>query len=184
PMAQWMSWLDLFLEETLRRHGLGDATMWPRCSSCDMDLYRPYRCRSCGDFLECQKCCVKRHKRCPLHVIKVWREGSWERTTLRDLGLVYQVGHGGCQCPYPDQTPRLMTVLHVTGVHVVSFRYCACSAADTIHHVQQLLRTAWYPATTQRPSTCITMEVLELYCTNATVSSRHVTRYGCEPTDH
>ncbi|KAF9006888.1 hypothetical protein BDZ89DRAFT_1144615 [Hymenopellis radicata] len=182
PMGQWHQWLDVFLEETLRKHGLGDATLQPRCSSCQIDLdvseerdpepmegqprvsrERPYRCRSCGDFVECKRCCLTRHERSPLHVIKVWREGTWERTTLRELGLVYQIGHGGAPCPYPDQTPRLMTVLHVTGVHVVAFRYCGCSAADTIHHIQQLLRTSWYPATTQRPSTCMTMEVLELY---------------------
>ena len=30
-----------------------------------------FRCRNCGDFLECTSCCVARHKRFPLHVIEV-----------------------------------------------------------------------------------------------------------------
>ncbi|KAF9006887.1 hypothetical protein BDZ89DRAFT_1048583 [Hymenopellis radicata] len=86
----------------------------PHIRSCQMDLdvseerdpepmegqprvsrERPYRCGSCGDFVECKRCCLTRHERSPLHDIKVWREGTWERTTLRELGLVYQIGHGG-----------------------------------------------------------------------------------------
>ncbi|KAF9029643.1 hypothetical protein BDZ89DRAFT_934226, partial [Hymenopellis radicata] len=120
-------------------------------------------CLSCGDFLECSQCCLDRHARAPLHFIEIWRNGSWERTTLHELGLVYQIGHQGAPCTYPDATPRLMTVLHVTGVHTVAYRYCDCGMSDGLHKWQQLLRTNWYPATTHIPSTCVTMEMLSLY---------------------
>ncbi|KAF9005817.1 hypothetical protein BDZ89DRAFT_1145029 [Hymenopellis radicata] len=129
PMAEWKPFLNLFIEETLRRHGLGDATGRCRCSTCGKTLNveddvegpvvaqeeRAFRCLSCGDFLECSQCCLDRHARAPLHFIEIWRNGSWERTTLHELGLVYQIGHQGAPCTYPDATPRLMTVLHVTG---------------------------------------------------------------------
>ncbi|KAF9016774.1 hypothetical protein BDZ89DRAFT_961642 [Hymenopellis radicata] len=173
----------MFIEETLRRHGLGDATGRCRCSTCSKTLNvedevegsvvaqdeRAFRCLSCGDFLECSKCCLERHGRVPLHFIEVcedlaiWRNGSWERTTLRELGLVYQIGHQEAPCTYPDATPRLMTVLHITGVHTVAYRYCDCGLSDGLHKWQQLLRTNWYPATTHVPSTCVTMEMLSLY---------------------
>ncbi|KAF8989456.1 hypothetical protein BDZ89DRAFT_974704 [Hymenopellis radicata] len=162
----------LFLEETIRRHGLGDDLHRPKCSSC---AKLAFRCRSCGDFLECSTCCVERHQRSPLHFLQTWRNGSWERTTLRELHLVYQVGHQGGPCPHPDTSLRTMTLLHSTGVHTVPFRYCDCSRADGLHKWQQLLRTGWYPATTRQPQTCATLEVLDLFRrlkTMATVNVR------------
>ncbi|KAF9035672.1 hypothetical protein BDZ89DRAFT_946871 [Hymenopellis radicata] len=122
-----------------------------------------FRCNSCGDFLECRRCICARHSRIPLHFLEVWRGDYFERTTLHELGLVYQVGHGGAPCPNPDKTPRLMTVVHTTGIHTVAFRYCDCIWADRQLRWQQLFRTAWYPATTHTPQTCATIEVLDLY---------------------
>ncbi|KAF8994209.1 hypothetical protein BDZ89DRAFT_1150195 [Hymenopellis radicata] len=138
PMAEWRLFLPLFLEETLRRHGLADAPRRPQCSSCSTvlniaddnaavkvpDVQRPFR-----------------HQRCALHRVKIWRNGSWEATTLRDMGLVFQVGHSGAPCRHPEVVPRIMMVLHITGVHVVSYRYCNCGASDGLLKWQQLLRT-------------------------------------------
>ncbi|KAF9004178.1 hypothetical protein BDZ89DRAFT_1049589 [Hymenopellis radicata] len=152
PMEEWKPWLTAFLEETIRRHGLGNATRNPRCSSCDRRLKaecigiaieRPsteagdvdeceelFRCQSCGDFLECQACCLRRHDRAPVHAIQVWREATWQTISLRDMGLVYQLGHQGARCRVPDPTPHIMTVMHVNGVHQVEMRYCGCSVSD------------------------------------------------------
>ncbi|KAF9002597.1 hypothetical protein BDZ89DRAFT_1146428 [Hymenopellis radicata] len=158
PMADWRPWLNTFLEETLRRHGLGNSTSDPKCSKCGVCMVSTaeagaeaervsdaaveggcsggcgaemdgptsspsrtctelYRCKDCGDFLECRECSLDRHSWSPLHAIQVWRDECWNRTSLYDMGLVYQVGHQGGRCIYPDQTPRLMTVIHVNGIH-------------------------------------------------------------------
>ncbi|KAF8995346.1 hypothetical protein BDZ89DRAFT_1149647 [Hymenopellis radicata] len=173
PMLEWKPWIPLFLEETIRRHGLGDDLHRPKCSSRVKVLNvsdemegsevpqgeRAFRCRSCGDFMKCSTCCVLHHQRSPLHILQIWRTGSWDRKTLRELNLVYQVGHQGGPCPHPDASLRTMTLLHTTGVHTW----------------QQLLRTGWYPATTRQLSTCATLEVLDLYRrlkTMATVNVR------------
>ncbi|KAF9005821.1 hypothetical protein BDZ89DRAFT_903660, partial [Hymenopellis radicata] len=124
---------------------------------------RAFRCLSCREFQGCFQCCLDRHATVPLHFIEMWRNGSWWRTTLHELGLVYQIGHQGAPCTYPDATPRLMTVLHVTGVQTVVFRYCDCGLWDGLHKWQQLVRANWYPATTHAPSRCVTMETLRAY---------------------
>ncbi len=79
------------------------------------------------------------------------------------MGLVYQVGHQGGHCIYPDKTPCLMTVIHVNRIHTVSYRYCSCNVSDHENKWQQLLQNGWYPASTAYPATCATMEVLRLF---------------------
>ncbi|KAF9023545.1 hypothetical protein BDZ89DRAFT_955582, partial [Hymenopellis radicata] len=177
PMEEWKPWLTAFLEETIRRHGLGNATRNPRCSSCDRhvdECEELFRCQSCGDFLECQACCLRRHDRAPVHAIQVWREATWQTIFLRDMGLVYQLGHQGARCRVPDPTPHIMTVMHVNGVHQVEMRYCGCSVSDGEHRWQQLLRSGLYPATTRCPATCATVEVLNLYRRLKTIATVNV----------
>ncbi|KAF9001427.1 hypothetical protein BDZ89DRAFT_968328, partial [Hymenopellis radicata] len=177
PMEEWKPWLTAFLEETIRRHGLGNATRNPRCSSCNIQMEECeelFRCQSCGDFLECETCCLKRHERAPVHAIQVWRDATWQRVSLREMGLVYQLGHQGAKCRVPDATPHIMTVMHVNGVHQVNMRYCGCSVSDGEHRWQQLLRSGLYPATTRYPATCATIEVLNLYRRLKTIATVNV----------
>jgi hypothetical protein len=74
----------LFLDETLRHCGLGYSTMSQKCALCECTLgvganapeedgrpKRIFRCRECGVFLQCQKCCVQRHALTPLHFLEV-----------------------------------------------------------------------------------------------------------------
>jgi hypothetical protein len=55
-------------------------------------------------------------------------------------------------------------VLHNNGIHEVDVDFCGCEhrqragALDT-----QLLRGGWYPASEERPQTCMTFEALELF---------------------
>ncbi|KAF9002596.1 hypothetical protein BDZ89DRAFT_1146427 [Hymenopellis radicata] len=202
PMADWHPWLKAFLEETHRRHGLGNSTSDPKCSKCGVCMVSTaeagaeaervsdaaveggcsggcgaemdgptsspprtctelYRCQDCGDFLECRECSLDRHALSPLHIIQVWRDECWNRTSLYDMGLVYQVGHQSGRCINPDQTPRSMSVIHVNGIHTVRYMYCSCDISDYENKWQQLLRNGWYPATTPYPATCATMEVVK-----------------------
>ncbi|KAF8892750.1 hypothetical protein CPB85DRAFT_1440831 [Mucidula mucida] len=128
PMAEWLPWLYIFLEESLRRHGLGNATLDPKCCKCGAcmvpsaeaeadrvsepvvetacgggcaenggcaagctDTTPPrtctelYCCLDCGEFFECLECSLDRHAWSPLHVLQVWRDESWHRTSLRNM---------------------------------------------------------------------------------------------------
>lgn len=114
-MAVWRQWRDEFLDEMLRRHGLGEVFHRPQCATCGI-VYKPtssadepvldarepvldvegatasdqmrteatgenvsqeavtnvlFRCRTCGEWKECESCCLHRHKRSPLHRVEV-----------------------------------------------------------------------------------------------------------------
>ncbi|KAJ6557474.1 hypothetical protein B0H19DRAFT_1261098 [Mycena capillaripes] len=99
----------------------------------------------------------------PLHIIKEWNGDFWKPSTLSDLGLVYQLGHGGLPCPYPDSTVRKMTVIKAPFIHEVQICFCKCSRSDDADNLEQLMRNAWYPVTVTDPGTCATFESLEAY---------------------
>ncbi|KAJ7756767.1 hypothetical protein DFH07DRAFT_958904 [Mycena maculata] len=82
----------------------------------------------------------------PLHVIKEWGGEFWVDRSLADIGLVYQLGHGGFPCIFPDERVHKLTVIE----------------APVIHRIH-LLRNAWYPATVADPGTCATFKSLEAY---------------------
>ncbi|KAJ7490188.1 hypothetical protein B0H11DRAFT_1719325 [Mycena galericulata] len=168
PMAQWRHEKQFFLDETIRRAGLGNATRSPHCALCNeavgTDKHpRFFRCVDCGEFLQCQECCLSHHRLTPLHFLKEWSGHFWTSTTLRDIGLVYQMGHEGRPCPAPAPAIRSMVVIDTNGIHRVSFRYCCCDEGRAVRNLSQLMRNAWYPASLTDPTTCATYKVLEMF---------------------
>ncbi|KAJ7429112.1 hypothetical protein B0H11DRAFT_2266968 [Mycena galericulata] len=167
PMAQWRAEKQFFLDETIRRHGLGDAMHSPHCAICKegvgMDSSRFFRCVDCGEFLQCEQCCVARHQLTPLHSLEEWAGGFWTSATLRDIGLVYQLGHEGRPCTSPAPAVRCMVVVDTNGIHRVSYRYCGCDHGRAVRNLSQLMRNAWYPASLTDPATCATYRVLEMF---------------------
>ncbi|KAJ6503466.1 hypothetical protein C8R47DRAFT_969052 [Mycena vitilis] len=170
-MAQWRPVKQFFLDELLWCEGLGYAAgpALPCCSLCGDDVSkcgRLFKCHDCGPFLQCKKCCVKRHALTPLHMLKEWNGDCWQTATLRKLGLVYQLGHAGLPCIYPAAETRTMTVIHTNGIHQVRYQYCNCTRSHALgeyNNLSQLLRNRWYPATITEPTTCATFNVLELF---------------------
>lgn len=86
----------------------------------------------------------------------------WRRVTLRDLGLIYQLRHGGGPCAIPSQPALTLVVIDSTGIHTISAHQCGCSPISISKHVQ-LLCERLYPATVVNPQTCATFNVLELF---------------------
>jgi hypothetical protein len=185
-MSEWRPLKAKFLEELLRHDGLGNDFYDPKCAHCQKEYLpsdaaaRVFRCGDCGQFLQCKECCLSRHALTPLHVIKVsrcsssftayvliptqeWNGNFWSDISLATLGLVYQVGHGGFPCPYPDTRVHKMTVIEVPIIHRINVQYCKCSKSDHADNVDQLLRNAWYPASVTDPATCATFKSLEAY---------------------
>ncbi|KAJ7061573.1 hypothetical protein C8F01DRAFT_1252352 [Mycena amicta] len=170
PMAQWRPLKALFLDEILRHDGLGNDFRHPTCAYCRQPLQtespggpRFFRCDDCGQHLQCISCCLAAHERFPLHPLKEWNGNFWTPQTLVQLGLVYQLGHGGFPCPFPDPALHKMTVIDIPFLHTVHFRYCNCARAQEADNVSQLLRNAWYPATVIDPATCATFRTLESF---------------------
>ncbi|KAI0682315.1 hypothetical protein BC835DRAFT_1311595, partial [Cytidiella melzeri] len=101
----------------------------------------------------------------PYHRIESWDGSYFRPVTLRDLGLVIQLGHEpGSRCPAPFPAHCDFIVIHTDGFHPVSMQYCQCSRVDMSgSRAQQLLQRRLYPATLMEVSTCCTFAVLRLF---------------------
>ncbi|KAJ7138480.1 hypothetical protein C8R43DRAFT_1089333 [Mycena crocata] len=167
PASLWRPKKSFFLDELIRHDGLGDDMHSPHCAHCQKPYEQPdrrmvsegrtkptamriFKCGDCGQFLQCHSCCLSHHTLTPLHVIKEWSGEFWIDTTLAQIGLVYQLGHGGFPCVAPV-------------VHQLHIRYCGCSKSDHADHLEQLLRNAWYPASVTDPATCATFKTLDAF---------------------
>ncbi|KAJ6464311.1 hypothetical protein C8R47DRAFT_992066 [Mycena vitilis] len=173
PMSEFPEVQQLYLNETVFMHGLGYATTVQQCALCEQSVgmqaalgsgkRRFFRCKQCGVFLQCLECCLERHALNPLHFVQEWTGDRWKKISLQDMGLVYQLGHGGLPCSFPEPCTRTMTVVDTTTIQEISYRYCLCGRSDTANNLVQILRNAWYPASKTDPDTAATYEVLDLY---------------------
>ncbi|KAJ7027839.1 hypothetical protein C8F04DRAFT_1212338 [Mycena alexandri] len=155
-----------FFDETLRNDGLGDALDDKACSCCK-NVYprqsRRFRCSDCSVFVQCLDCVTSRHSLSPLHRLKEWNGTFWTATTVKKLGIVYQLGHGRHPCRRPAPKVHDLVVLDTEGIHTVSYRFWGCDRADRANNLEQLMRNEWYPATTVDPDTCATFRSLETF---------------------
>ncbi|KAJ7774223.1 hypothetical protein DFH07DRAFT_952479 [Mycena maculata] len=114
PMKAWRLLMQRFLDEMLRREGLGNAMHERGCSCCKIpwdSRLRRFRCRDCGVFVQCMDCVLERHRLTPLHKLQEWKGNCWVPSTLESLGSVYQLGHGGHPCQHPAPAVRTMVIL-------------------------------------------------------------------------
>ncbi|KAJ7035417.1 hypothetical protein C8F04DRAFT_955058, partial [Mycena alexandri] len=170
PMAQWRNVKQVFLDAMLRREGFGDTMEVPECAHCEKSLRmdraepeRVFRCTQCGVFLQCLECCLQHHRHSPFHFLEEWQGQFWQKVTLKSIGLVYHVGHGGRQCRTPAAQTYSMLVVDTSGIHDVKFQYCGCSVGRQMSNIGLLMRNGWYPASLTDPSTCATFKVLDLF---------------------
>ncbi|KAJ7801511.1 hypothetical protein B0H14DRAFT_3489429 [Mycena olivaceomarginata] len=170
PASLWRPMKAFFLDELLRHESLGDDLEHPRCALClaafvtdDAATPRLFKCYDCGVHLQCEGCCLSQHARTPLHVVQEWSGSHWTTCTLESLGLIYQLGHGGFPCGFPDETIRILTVIEAPTIHQIRVHYCKCAKSDQADNLEQLLQNSWYPATVTDPKTCATFRSLEAY---------------------
>ncbi|KAJ7741465.1 hypothetical protein DFH07DRAFT_870169 [Mycena maculata] len=161
PMSLWRPLMDRFGDELLRHAGLGDDLDDPGGGGGTQT--RLFKCSDCGQHLQCRECCLSRHELMPLHVIKEWGGEFWVDRSLADIGLVYQLGHGGFPCIFPDERVHKLTVIEAPVIHRIHVRYCKCEKSDHADNLAQLLRNAWYPTMVTDPGTCATFKSLEAY---------------------
>ncbi|KAJ7050839.1 hypothetical protein C8F01DRAFT_1177269, partial [Mycena amicta] len=174
PMSVWVPHAPMFLEELLRREGLGDFTHNPHCARC-AQAFRPgsdriFRCTHCGDYLQCEECLRSEHQAHPLHVIKEWNGEFWCRTNVFSsspnaegqpgLGWVFQIGHHGFPCANPSPSTKRMVVLDVRGVFTLRIRTCRCTLGQTRNTLRQLLAHGWYPRDDDGPGNFRLLQVV------------------------
>jgi hypothetical protein len=94
-------------------------------------------------------------------VCQRWNGKFFEKDSLQNLGLRYQLGHSSaCSCPQPG--PANFIIFDLSGPHDVSIDYCQCGE-EPLPFCTQLLREGWFPATLSRPQTVFTFDCLETF---------------------
>ncbi|KAJ7665825.1 hypothetical protein DFH06DRAFT_1322977 [Mycena polygramma] len=116
------------------------------------------KCRACECGVLCRECCFKKHEQEPLHEIEKWNGNFWEKTTLRQVGFVYQMGHHGGPCPAPDRKVASLIVITYSGVQRLHVRYCRCPDSEGMakSNAEQIKKNGWFPSTLRSPSVCCT----------------------------
>ncbi|PPQ76635.1 hypothetical protein CVT26_012761 [Gymnopilus dilepis] len=166
PMVFWKeAYRDFYLDEMLRWEGRGDA--WadgqsPCSDCCARSASEPapgeYRCLDCFyPHMLCGRCCVRRHRMQPLHLIEKWTGSSFVKSSLKVLGLRVQLNHLSMSCSKPEPCHSSFVILHTNGLHEVAVDFCNCRPVSKF---RQLLRRGLYPASQDNPRTCATFTLL------------------------
>ncbi|KAJ7687895.1 hypothetical protein B0H14DRAFT_3533728 [Mycena olivaceomarginata] len=95
PMLTWAGHQDEYLDGMLRLEGRGYPAIYSKCGGCG-EADPTFRCaqQTCyGPGLFCKECIVARHAVLPTHWIQEWNGNFFVRRSLKDLGLVMQLGH-------------------------------------------------------------------------------------------
>ncbi|KAJ7040856.1 hypothetical protein C8F04DRAFT_948131, partial [Mycena alexandri] len=125
-------------------------------------------CVRCDTGVMCRVCCREAHATLPLHTLQVsCRSMLWlAKATLREIGFVYQMGHGGnaCEVPAPEIS-SLMVMCDKSGNHFLNLRYCNCGkygldGATKPGQWLQIRRHGWFASTSKHPGACATFRVL------------------------
>ncbi|KAI6009436.1 hypothetical protein F5J12DRAFT_905029 [Pisolithus orientalis] len=101
----------------------------------------------------CQECAVTCHGDHPLHHVREWNGRYFTSKTLKELGLIMQLGHPiGKRCCRPWSFLKdEFVVMHRNRIHIVSLTFCGCETTDS--YTQQLLCIHWLPAPSNKPHT-------------------------------
>ncbi|KAJ7678866.1 hypothetical protein DFH06DRAFT_1315842 [Mycena polygramma] len=144
------------------------STMAKICAACEMEVAArdamlsegTFMCTDCGPKLYCQSCCMKEHRRKPLHRVQIW-EGGWKATTLADEGLIHHLGHQGQPCLWPLQPPAEVMVM-CNGPQAVILQFCGCGNFEPgrAGEWSQIRANGWFRAGLVHPRVCAAFRVM------------------------
>ncbi|EIN11489.1 hypothetical protein PUNSTDRAFT_63190 [Punctularia strigosozonata HHB-11173 SS5] len=120
------------------------------------------RCRDCIDCstVECNECCLQRHKRLPFHRIERWNGRYFEDYSLNSLGYALHLCRFGDVCVNPKPAHPDFVAFHTNGYHRLHVNFCGCG---TVLKYEQLLSVRLFPATTTEPRTAFTFDFLNTF---------------------
>ncbi|KAF9488293.1 hypothetical protein BDN71DRAFT_1435481 [Pleurotus eryngii] len=145
PFLNWIPHLQEFVTEAMRCEGWGNAAHEEHCPTCTQSGWSLLGIPSV-----------------PMPGLLWWWMGThFQRTMLKEMGLHVQLGHLNLDCVNPERGAKVFTVLHTNGIHIVSVDFCACK--HRLPHRIQLLRTGWYPATTNYSESCASLDLLNMF---------------------
>ncbi|KAG6369720.1 hypothetical protein JVT61DRAFT_13648 [Boletus reticuloceps] len=94
-------------------------------------------------------------------MLREWTGSYWVWQTLRELGLVIQLGHCPREPCYLPKAPYAndFMIIDSNGIHSIALQFCGCETANS--HLHQLLCYCLFPAITDKPKTAATFSILE-----------------------
>jgi hypothetical protein len=95
--------------------------------------------------------------------LKFWMGAYFRDVSLKSLGVVVHLGHGGQPCRIPGDFVKDFVVVETNGIHYVDMQFCGCYQTTGSHPRTQLLRAGLLPATHIRPTTAFTFNVLNTF---------------------
>jgi hypothetical protein len=99
-----------------------------------------------------------------LMMLQAWTGGYFQNRSLRDLKMVFNLGHNGSACPLSFAAQNNFTVFDMNGIHVVDIRFCKCLSENRIiPNRVQLLRIGWFPASITSPHSAVTFDTLRTF---------------------
>ncbi|KAG0703425.1 hypothetical protein DFH29DRAFT_874531 [Suillus ampliporus] len=187
-IQEYLPFRDLYLDILLDLEKPSDVS---QCQSCQIGEGK-FRCLTCsGDQTFCRSCIVNTHKFLPFHKVQEWIGKCFNDTSLEELGFVWYMGHGGQPCPFSDDMQAWenipmdadtdfpptetvhgstistkLTIVHSTGVFLHNIVWCSCPGGNCHQHLQ-LLKAGLFPASTTRPQTAFTFDVLNHFLIDA-----------------
>ena len=178
--------METYVHEYLNQEHLPENHPCRRCTAKAGKL----RCLDCfGKGLLCHSCCLEAHSSLPFHSIEKWTGEFFKKTSLHTEGFILHLGHGGLCCPANVTSPatefgtaedgkrdevdevlleaweprdtRTLVIIDISGVSQLIVSWCCCPSAPD--HGIQLFQHYLFPASTSRPSTAFTFQVLEYF---------------------
>ncbi|KAN0111961.1 hypothetical protein V8E52_007979 [Russula decolorans] len=127
-LKEWIAFRAVFLDEVLLCGKAGGSI---KCKDC------PSR-----GMLKCLECIVALHQTLPLHCVERWNGQFFDKDSLQNLGLHYQLGHSGASCLCPQPGPKNFTVFDASGPHFITINYWKTNLYNYYHTLVQRLDNA------------------------------------------
>ncbi|KAI6163966.1 hypothetical protein EDD17DRAFT_1506860 [Pisolithus thermaeus] len=142
----------------------------------------PWRAEYLNIILEGEQLAKGGDLNLPFHKVQRWNGTHYQPTSLMDLGFLWHIGHGGdpCPCNWSDPDPEesgyvtgdspsnhrkssqfQMTIVHTEGIFSHEVSVCKCPGSDPNDWHLDLLHQRLFPASTSKPKTAFTFDVLD-----------------------
>ncbi|KAG2138966.1 hypothetical protein DEU56DRAFT_755684 [Suillus clintonianus] len=140
-IAEYLDYRDVYLDIILGSETFARAGICETCQSAEAT----FNCVTCtGDHGWCHPCLIRSHQSLPFHKIQFWNNMCFHDVTLAQLGFIWYLGHGESLV-----------------LHMELQKWMGIKTREWMMLHMQLLSAGLFPASSMRPRTAFTFEVLD-----------------------
>jgi len=162
-LQEWKPYRAKYLFELLSKEAPPSEQHCGGCGTVEGDFFC---CSDCwSPHWYCHTCCVKEHQQHPFHRIQEWKGSYFSSTSLKNLGFILHIGHGGGVCPavedWDDGDDDQLVIVDKSGVHQHQVWWCACKDHPERHIMQ--FKMGLFPASIEQPRSAFTFQCLDYF---------------------